>query len=190
MTILASRWAGPTGRVIAFEALPRNSAIIHQNLSLNNITNAEVRNIAAGSRRGQVHVEYKKFGFLYDSNGTIRMEPHSGTMPVEVRTLDTELEGITPTVLKIDVEGHEIEVLKGAKRILASRPAIDLEVHVSNFDDPARAVKEIYDLLSIDETDGYFQPHPDANLEAFDRSKHTPAYVSTLTNVHLLLKYR
>lgn len=55
----------------------------------------------------------------------------SQTLDVDLITLDTyvQREGIVPTVLKIDVEQHELSVLRGAREILAQyQPAIVMEV--------------------------------------------------------------
>jgi FkbM family methyltransferase len=50
---------------------------------------------------------------------------------VEVSTLDAELSGMTPSVLKIDVEGAELAVLEGGRSVLSGiRPLVIFE-HVS-----------------------------------------------------------
>jgi methyltransferase FkbM-like protein len=47
---------------------------------------------------------------------------------VEVSTLDAELEGILPSVVKIDVEGAEVAVLEGGRRLISrARPLIIFE---------------------------------------------------------------
>jgi FkbM family methyltransferase len=47
---------------------------------------------------------------------------------VEVSTLDAELAGVTPTVIKIDVEGAELAVLEGGREVLAeARPLLIFE---------------------------------------------------------------
>jgi FkbM family methyltransferase len=54
-----------------------------------------------------------------------------GTLPVDLLTLDGYVErtGREPTVVKIDVEGHEREVLRGARRTLErSRPVVVVEL--------------------------------------------------------------
>ncbi len=69
---------------------------------------------------------------------------------VEVSTLDAELAGHTPDVLKIDVEGAELAVLEGGRELLArARPAVVFE-HV-----PAASALygygsgELWDLLNV-----------------------------------------
>jgi len=68
------------------------------------------------------------------------MSGDSGLVPVNgakstvvpVRTLDSEVKelGLVPTIIKIDVEGWELEVLKGAENILARyRPLLFLSLH-------------------------------------------------------------
>jgi FkbM family methyltransferase len=71
-----------------------------------------------------------------DPSGLIGLGPAPAGTPtyeVEFTTLDAELErtGAPPTVVKIDVEGFEHEVLRGAQKLLAEhRPLLFLELHL------------------------------------------------------------
>ena len=55
---------------------------------------------------------------------------------------------IKPTFIKIDVEGYEYEVLKGAKKILKTRPKLEIEIHTDDLPKYNTKVDEI--LKSID----------------------------------------
>jgi FkbM family methyltransferase len=62
--------------------------------------------------------------------GTAQNEWHS--LPIETTTLDLEAARVQPTVLKIDVEGYEWEVVRGGAALIANiRPTIFLEVHMN-----------------------------------------------------------
>ncbi|HEX5179675.1 MAG TPA: FkbM family methyltransferase [Gemmatimonadaceae bacterium] len=127
-TLLAAARVGETGRVIAFEPLPKNVQRIHQHLRLNRLENVQVMEAAVGAR-----------------SGTARFQPHAsnamgkvsanGIVGVELVSLDvlTDSKSIPdPTLIKIDVEGAELDVLKGAARTLdRARPAILLATHGS-----------------------------------------------------------
>jgi hypothetical protein len=54
---------------------------------------------------------------------------------VELRTLDEEQGLDAPELIKVDVEGFELEVLKGAVRTLERRPGLFLEMHGADMGD-------------------------------------------------------
>lgn len=127
-TLLAAAKVGDAGRVIAFEPLPDNVRRIHQHLRLNHVKNVRVMEGAVGLR-----------------NGTARFEPHAsnamgkistkGSVDVSLFSLDALTDSKTipdPALMKVDVEGAEFDVLRGASRMLErARPAILLATHGS-----------------------------------------------------------
>lgn len=190
ISLLASKWVGPGGKVLTVEALPHNAKVITTNIELNNVGNVTVVNKAAGSSQGVLHVEYKKFGFLFDSNGMVRDAPHKGTVEVPSIALDELIESRMPNLLKVDVEGHEIEVLKGAKRILASAPALDLEIHCGLWEDPLPKVRALMALLPLDRYEGMIQLDPHGELIEFLKETHSAEVISSHENAHLFLSPR
>ncbi len=125
-TLLASLKTGPTGRVLAFEPSPRERAKLVRHLRLNRRANVKVFDRALGSAEGAAEL------FLVDGtetgcNSLRRPNVVQPTTAVSVRvdTLDGCLasEGIAKAdFVKLDVEGAEIEVLKGAVNMLERRP--------------------------------------------------------------------
>jgi FkbM family methyltransferase len=123
-TVLFAKWVGPHGRVITFEPIIENTAVIYSNIALNRISNVRIEESAVGSTPGSVVMSRK-------SNASVRRRGGVG-IQVPIVTLDDYCEkyGVFPDVLKIDVEGFEFEVLKGAKQlILDRRPMIQIEIH-------------------------------------------------------------
>jgi len=119
-TILFANWVGDKGKVVAFEAAPGSADILQANIELNNLKNVIVEKKAVSSREGSV--------FITDESNCEVISGKSGQAPVEATYLD-KYRHLTPTFLKIDVEGFEVEVLKGAKEILKSSPKLAIEVH-------------------------------------------------------------
>jgi len=125
-TVVAARRVGDAGRVHAVEPSPENLALLRDNLSLNGLTNVAIHAVAAGTqRRGRrFHLTESS-----DSSGF-----HSHPLTPTVRTtevMETPLDELVDGrvhALKIDVEGSEIDVLRGSRRILADNPAIHLFV--------------------------------------------------------------
>jgi len=138
--ILLSNWVGPTGRVVTYEALPANCDIIEKNIQLNGIRNVILERKAVGAEQGLIHINA-------ESNSSVDFS--GGGIQVKLTCLD-EYEHLNPTVLKIDVEGFETEVLKGAKRILSRRPKLAIEIHTENLPAYGTTVQEIFRLIHIE----------------------------------------
>ena len=80
----------------------------------------------------------------------------SGAQEVEVKTLDDVLAGEKVEVIKADVEGAELDVLKGARRTLAEqRPLLILELKEHNQARAGHTIKDVVDWLA---SRGYGKP--------------------------------
>jgi len=120
LSLLASRLVGPSGCVLAIEAHPRTYLALLNNLKRNLATNVRPLSIAVGPEPGTV-----RFSDRLDDDWN-KVDRDSGTMEVEVKPLDDVSDAYAHIdVLKIDVEGFELHVLKGSNNVL-SRTACDL----------------------------------------------------------------
>lgn len=135
-TVIAARLS-PQGRVVAFEPLPENSERIRHNISLNNLQNIIVRTEALSDTDAQaqfqVSVEPTWGKLVSVSEG---LGPKVGTIDVRVSRLDSLVEAgeiPIPELIKIDVEGAEAGVLRGAESTLRqARPLLLIELHGTN----------------------------------------------------------
>lgn len=125
-TLLASALTGPGGRVIAFEPLPRNLSYLRRHLTLNGVTNVTVVDAAVSDRCGTASFE----------EGPTNSMGHVGAQgPLQVQAVSLDEMVLTgkippPAVVKIDVEGAEGLVLKGARDVLSTyHPVIFLAAH-------------------------------------------------------------
>ena len=100
--------------VIAFEPDPYNFMFLVQNIKYNNLSNVKAFNYALGERDCDVFLE-RRYGY-----GRTRVTRINTKIQAEMKTLDTLVKqlGLHPDVIKIDVEGYELQVLKGAKKVL------------------------------------------------------------------------
>ena len=124
-SLLASKLVGPEGRVLSFEPLPRNVALLKKHLLINQCANVTVIASAVGETSGKARF----YEDLSSSEGRIAI---GGTLEVDVVSLDEIVrDGYPfPDVIKMDIEGSEYESLKGARAILNSRqPTIFLATH-------------------------------------------------------------
>jgi FkbM family methyltransferase len=131
-SLIAARLVGPTGRVIAIEPVPGNAAVIGRNMRRNGFTQVQVLEIALGAEPGiaELHVTRHPGGATLS---TTEIPPDAtGKIWVTVKTMDeltlTEKLG-NPRLIKVDVEGTELEVMKGMTRTLSElKPAILFEI--------------------------------------------------------------
>ncbi len=127
-SLIASNMVGPTGKVYSFEPLPTNYSRLEKNIRINDINNIEAFNNAVSSNVGTVAFSNQKDSF---ANNYIKAS--DDTIQVVTTSLDqfVYLEGHRPPdFIKIDVEGAELDVLKGAKKILSEvRPLLHLSTH-------------------------------------------------------------
>ena len=125
-TVLAARAIGPTGRVLAFEPNPHARQRLLRNLELNQLSNVEVIPFAVGSSDGEGVLSVPEG----DSGlGTLRVAVSATECHrVAIRRIDGLLSDEDLhrlKLIKIDVEGWELEVLSGARETLAkSKPVV------------------------------------------------------------------
>lgn len=125
-TLLAARLVGSGGRVIAFEPVPQALASLRRHLELNHLDNVTVIPAAVSAEAGQAH-------FQQHTDLTMGRLGDQGELEVELVSLDGLLDELPkPSLLKIDVEGEEVNVLRGASRLLREqRPMLLLATHGS-----------------------------------------------------------
>src|SRR5919108_1690460 len=141
--ITSSKYVGPHGQVIAVEAHPYNFKILQRNISLNRLTNVTAMNCAVYSKKDRLKLYLPDEELGYTMHHSLMTNYliskysegiEKKYIEVEAYTLDNLLQtsGINQVNwIKIDVEGAEYEVLRGAKEILSANSdiAILVEVH-------------------------------------------------------------
>lgn len=121
-TLLFSKYAE---KVYAFEPLPRNIKYLTRILEINKVRRCSIVPAAVSS--------CSKISFFSEgANCALGKLDTNGTMPVLVITCDQFFSetGIIPDLLKIDVEGEELNLLEGAEKLLDQHhPSILLSTH-------------------------------------------------------------
>ena len=112
-TVLAAGVAG--ARAIAFEPSPDTFKMLMRNIRLNGLQDrVKAIHAAVGRREGMV-----QFSFGLGTENHVATDAASdGSVAVKMTTLDKELAGNPPALLKVDVEGFETEVFAGAVNTL------------------------------------------------------------------------
>lgn len=127
MVAAASRLVGPRGAVVAFEPNPENAHRLRRTIEMNGLINVTLREVALSSRVGTSDF------FVPGSSSMGSLVPSSGTgqrFTVETSTVDAEARSLpAPALVKIDVEGSELDVLDGAEALLATHhPPLIIEI--------------------------------------------------------------
>jgi FkbM family methyltransferase len=126
---------GRGGRVIAFEPTPATIVKLQKNIELNRLNDRiEIHEVALSDVCGST--EFVTTGtsmlnsiFAGAPAGHTRLGGPERRFQVRTAPLDQFLDPARSHVAKIDTEGHELFVLKGAERLLASKARIFLELH-------------------------------------------------------------
>jgi FkbM family methyltransferase len=138
-TIISSKRVGANGKVVAIEADPENFEMLTSNIKLNQLTNIIPLNYAVYSKETKLK--------LYLPSGESGFTKYNTIMPNWINTQEKFVEVNANTLdyllqlnkirqeevnwIKIDVEGAEFEVLKGATNVLSKSKdvAILMELH-------------------------------------------------------------
>ncbi|PTQ93192.1 FkbM family methyltransferase [Mucilaginibacter yixingensis] len=126
-TVLASAHVG--ARTVSIEPVPQTFGYLLKNIDLNNIAGkVSALNAGVGSTKGRL-----KFTNLLDTGNHVVVDDAADGVFVDINSLDDILKDKNPTMLKIDVEGFEAEVLKGSADVLKqeSLKAIVIELNGS-----------------------------------------------------------
>ena len=172
-SVYAAGIVGRTGKVFAFEPSPA-FAVLRENAALNSPVQAFNMGLGAQDSEATFFDQGMASSGSFVNEVTRINEKFQSTVPiggnkVKIRTLDTlvaEL-GVRPDLIKVDVEGFEFEVVRGAENVLRNiRPVMLIEIHpwqlkLSGSSDHA--------LIAFLESRGYV-------FEVIDRNPNYPVY--------------
>ena len=130
-SLLLSRLVGPAGTVFAFEPLPANFRILEENLRLNSIQNVMIRREAVSDFSGNISFDFPREEVSLIA-GPLLPSDNLGTFQVPAISLDEFVRQTGGPIhfIKMDVEGAETAVLRGAVQTLkAFHPSMVVELH-------------------------------------------------------------
>jgi FkbM family methyltransferase len=165
---LAFTQGRPDSEAVAVEPSPLAWEVLESNLRRNAGARVTPLQVAVGAAPGRLTMRYSWHHLEAAAAG----DP--GAVEIALRTVDrlcAEL-GFRPDLVKIDVEGYELAVLRGAREVLEeSRPLLFLEIHPARIAELGGSIGELTDLLAelgyrICGLEG--APVPPARLAALD----------------------
>ena len=131
-SVLMSSLVGPTGKIFSFEPRGINYTFLKKHLSKNNCSNVHVIKAAVGNTIGTAYMDTRT------GTGTGKLH-EAGNLAVKIISVDGFYREFPqyppPSFMKIDVEGAEFEVLKGAEHTIRKfKPRIVLATHSRQLD--------------------------------------------------------
>jgi len=129
---------GSTGTLVAVEPSPSNIDMLRHNLALNGHTDVEVHQAAVSDRPGRREFFLSEMSNLntFHDTGTGRLHLSGETVEVETVTVPQLMGGRAPDLIRMDVEGHEVEVINGLLPAVEAgemAPMILFETHLSRY---------------------------------------------------------
>lgn len=153
--LLMSAFAGSTGTVVAFEPDPYARAMLERNVALNpKLPPPRIEAIALSDSAGEATL-YSRGGNSQSSLARSGVEftaaDHSEAVTVRTETLDGYIQraGLaTPAWVKIDAEGAEVRILRGATRMLAGPASVICELHPYAWPEFGNTLAELQEIVS------------------------------------------
>jgi FkbM family methyltransferase len=127
-TLLFARLAGNVGKVYAFEPDPRNYTLLEKNIRTNNHMNVKLEKMAVSDKKTKSKLYLKDSGVgssINNSNIDKVDEIDIDTISLDDYFKDNS---INPDFIKIDIEGHELNALKGMKSFLQLNNKVQIMV--------------------------------------------------------------
>lgn len=152
-TLLATKIVGPSGQVYSFEPSPEIYTRLSENVRA--LKNVHTFQYGIGNKDGEL--EFASQGASWSASFVEAVtEINKNFLPdtpirkirVEIRKIDNLLSQTKrPDLVKIDVEGFELEVLKGATNLLSQLPVLIVEIHPPQLKLSGGSEAEIFHLL-------------------------------------------
>ena len=140
---------GHTGFLLGLEADPFNALVAQAQIALNEIgKQIKIVNLAASDSADELCINL--------DNDNICVKPNAlRSATVQAVPCDTYCRSYGPfDLVKIDVEGFEVKVAKGAEAILSPRPALAVEVHFALMRQYGDKLETLISLLHLEEYEG------------------------------------
>ena len=136
--------AAGTPHAMAFEPSPRNLQLLQMNLRLNDLSEVAVENAAVGAAAATVRFTENRI-----NTGNSRVSQDGGEISVAVVTLDSRVPADWDVVdlLVMDVEGFEVNALRGATRTLAMTRYLYIEFAPEQLQEQGSTAEEFIKLV-------------------------------------------
>ena len=149
-SVVMSQLVGKQGRVYSFEPTPSTRSVLKEVVKINGCShNVQVRSEAVSREKGTFFF-YDTGDLVSNANSLVQTARSAGKIEVNAISLDEfaaeQKEKIN--CLKIDVEGAELDLLEGAKKVFTEmRPVALLSLHPASIKANNQSLESIWDIL-------------------------------------------
>jgi FkbM family methyltransferase len=157
-TMVLSRFVGESGFVLGVDVVPDNVILAQATAFQNRAGNVRILHTGAGEAKGEM-------GFSNQLNGHLDSESSLKAPMTYCDALDEEFGPFN--VLKVDVEGYEAGVLKGATRLLSRFPKLALEIHGNASERYGTSREDLLRLFHADRYQGTMFSRPEYQVNDF-----------------------
>jgi len=144
ITLLGASKVGERGKVFSIEAHPQTFKYLSGNVDLNSFDNIHLFNVAIGEEAGNIQFTSQTSD---DQNKVVTEGNTLDSISVPVKRLEDLVDFKTIQLLKIDVEGFELFVLKGCAHLLKNVECIYFESWESHFANYGYNTKDVIEYL-------------------------------------------
>lgn len=137
-TLLFRSIVGKTGNVISFEPEPKNFALLKKTISVNKFENVNIYQKAVGNKNSKTKIK------LSDKIGSHQIS-NTGDIEIDCIRLDDYIN--SADFVKLDVEGYEIEVLKGMPNLLRQKISLMSEFQIKLLKNHSNPI-EFFNILN------------------------------------------
>jgi len=126
-TVLAAGLVGPNGKIISIEPSPNAFRRLMHNVRVNNLSNVVILNVALSDHDGNAMLYLNK----ESEDGLaslIKSDQVQSLGEVELKRFDHLFMDEKISIVKMDVEGSEINIIKGMENYLKSHKEVKIEM--------------------------------------------------------------
>lgn len=177
----AALWAIKSGqiKIVVFEPIASTIAVMEELLVLNQVE-AKIEPIALSSESGLLTLSAYGNGAnnFWVKDAEHLQVPTTTTPKITLDEWCSQHPDYIPHAIKIDVEGHELDVLKGARQTLSThKPALVVECHCASWEDLGVSRQDFIDTI---QSLGYRQ--------LLDAKGNTIDFLTQTSTIHLLCR--
>jgi FkbM family methyltransferase len=150
-SVICSKLVEGKGKIVCLEPTPGTYSVLRQTLKMNHCLNVQALQAAVSENNGKA-IFYVGSIAGCNSNSLLKnsSDKEQATYEVEVYTIDhiTSVNALKPSLIKIDVEGSELDALRGGKNTFEKYgPVLILSLHPEFIKVKKDSLEAIWDLL-------------------------------------------